>query len=73
MDARVLLLGLVYILGTVPAARGHGYLLHPAARNWVAHKQGRFWNEASGNGLGQGNTDGPGTLASHAWRGTLRS
>jgi hypothetical protein len=60
MNARVLLLCLVCILGSLASVRGHGYLLQPAARNWVAHKQGRFWNEASGNGLGQGNTQGPG-------------
>jgi predicted carbohydrate-binding protein with CBM5 and CBM33 domain len=48
MDARVLLLGLVCILGSLVAVHGHGYMLQPAARNWVAHKQQRFWNEASG-------------------------
>lgn len=60
MNARGLLLGLVCLSASFAHVRGHGYLLQPEARNWVAHKQGRFWNEASGNGLGQGNTQGPG-------------
>lgn len=42
----------------------HGYLAVPVSRNLYARQQGTFYDEMSGNGLGQGGTSGgPGELS----------
>jgi hypothetical protein len=39
----------------------HGYLAVPVSRNLYARRQGTFYDEMSGNGLGlSGSTGGPG-------------
>jgi hypothetical protein len=38
----------------------HGYLAQPVSRNLYARKQGTFYDEMSGNGLGLGSASGPG-------------
>lgn len=59
MAAAVLLSVACLALCLAPAA-GHGFLAAPVSRNVYAHQQGTFYDHMSGNGLGNGNTGGPG-------------
>jgi hypothetical protein len=43
----------------------HGYLAVPVSRNLYARQQNTFYDEMSGNGLGFGNTGGPGAQQVH--------
>lgn len=57
-----------FITCFVSTVVGHGYLLQPASRNLLARQEQRFWNEASGNGLGQGSGPAvPGVLPVRRW------
>lgn len=55
----LLLVGLACCLLPQQTA-AHGYLAQPVSRNLYARRQNTFYDEMSGNGLGFGNTNGPG-------------
>lgn len=56
----LILLGLVLACWLPSGVDAHGYLATPVSRNLYARQQGTFYDEMSGNGLGLGNTNGPG-------------
>lgn len=64
----LLLVGLACCLLPQQTA-AHGYLAQPVSRNLYARRQNTFYDEMSGNGLGFGNTNGPGAQQQmlHCW------
>ena len=57
----------------VQETAAHGYLAVPISRNLYARKQGTFYDEMSGNGLGlSGSTSGPGAQQVFWWGLILR-